>query len=220
MNDYENHPVVEDLQSLLESANCFDAAWNLDLQGALDGAITQWQTDTEYKPFLSTGEATTKTFPAPRNSYKLFLQTGLLEVETLSMRPYPGAELEELTLNTDFVLEPVGAPDEGNPYTRIRFLRSVTNIIQIEGVFGYATEYPAPAFRAIVRKAALDLAPDIALRLRRDAETAANQLKAKETGPVRLEYQTQAAEKITRLEDQVFAWQKFYGQQVNAYMLV
>ncbi|HEY0073417.1 MAG TPA: hypothetical protein VGB77_04885 [Abditibacteriaceae bacterium] len=220
MNDYQNQPAIADLQGLLESSNCFDAAWNLDLQGALDSAIPQWKQDTEYNPFLSTGQTITRTFPAPRNSRVLFLQTGLIELTTLSVRAYPGAELQELTLGVDFVLEPVGASDEDRPFTRVRFLRSVSGEVVIEGVFGYALQYPPNAFRAVVRRAALDLAPEIALRLRRDAETAANQLKAKETGPVRLEYQTQAAEKVTNFEAQISAWSSFYQRQVNFYQLV
>jgi hypothetical protein len=74
-----------------------------------------------------------------------------------------------LTLNTDYVLEPLDAPGRGAPYNRLRFWRRLWNIshtigppITVTGAWGYAVTIPEDAWVGMLALGALAMVPQMA----------------------------------------------------------
>jgi hypothetical protein len=214
----------DDLQSLLETAEVFDESWNLDLAGALEKATDDLENDSGFKPFLSTGVAAPRRFtpdgPQQRSytspgasalvggSKILFLEAGLLELESLKV------DGREYSLYDDFFLKPDNADAEGKPFTQVDFVQGVRSKPQgivIVGVWGFCRELPQTVWEGHRCKAALHLAPLIASNLRQTAEARQSSVvRAKESGPVRVEYAAADASKTTTLGVQMAGWQSAY----------
>lgn len=222
MADYTAHPTTTDLQELLESAGLYNADWNLDLQGALDGAVQWWRDVTEFQPFLSTGSADTRPYNPPSGTV-LRLQNGLLSCASVVLTDSAGNETT-LVAGEDYWLEPVTAPAEGWPYTRLCFdarPSAKPGGVAVEGVWGFAEEYPAIAWRAVLHAAAVELSGVIGSRIRRDAEAAStSQIVEQEAGPLRVKYNAVAADKLGNLRREKDEWAATAFAAARRYSLV
>jgi hypothetical protein len=233
MPDYSQPPAESDLQAALGSL--YDAAWNLNLQGALDFGLDAFERDTNFKPFWcrSLGEEeetganeTTRRFTAPGPTRRegihgggrlLQLGGGLLALSSLTVDSGSGSI--EQAEDADFWLEPANAPAEGWPFTLVRFDRmvySLRNGIAVTGLWGFCgggvSDWPATAWQAVLGAAMLHLAPDIAARKLSEASGAAQGAKkAKQVGSIRIEYATLDPTKTSAIDVQIDGWIRQYA---------
>lgn len=150
----------------------------LDLDGAVEAAIDDWEEATGYHPFLSTGVDETRRFvpspPARQDRYPLLDLTngpygsGLVAVPTtLTVDVTYTAAGTEYTHLQHYRLLPRSVTAGVKPYTSIEFLTAPLNVsdgeVVIVGKFGYCTEanLPALARRAVLAMASLHLLPQL-----------------------------------------------------------
>lgn len=229
MSDLSAYPVAADVQARLESTGVYDADAGLSLASLATRASEKWESDTEFKPFLSSGDEETKYYNAPGPVRRppstllgggdlLFLQRGVLSVSELTV------DGTEKTAETDYWLEPYDAPDDGWPYLRVRFyapMWSTQRGVAITGVWGFCLTLSQSVFDAIVAQACLLALPDLANRRRMSAEAAQSTLvKAKETGPVRTEYATADASKADTLATLAARLEAEYSDAVSKHRMV
>lgn len=167
---YPNYPGAEELQSFLESNNVEGLEACLDLAMYVDEAAKAFEEETRYRPFLA-GSSTAYYYDPPgpnaRNYNKggsrlLFLDRGFVSISEVKVGITPqdstGTVLE---LHTDFELHPYNYVADNVPITRIEFLHFQSGLarsIKITGVPGYASELPADAYSAILKRAAASVA--------------------------------------------------------------
>ena len=185
-----NAPATDDLIALLQTTTLIgsslaDIDTLFDYAGVLASAVAQWELDTGYVPFI--GAADTRLFdpPGPEQGpvgvylglnnvgggRKLFVQTGLISINAVTIlisAANPTGTV--VNVNDDFYLRPQAAPQYGRPYTYLEFRvpqYGLPSSIQINGVFGYALQWPDDAWQAVLRKAASELLPEFQLMLHR-----------------------------------------------------
>ncbi|HLV80729.1 MAG TPA: hypothetical protein VKT32_10620 [Chthonomonadaceae bacterium] len=183
-------PTADDLAARLYAANLVDGATAatlsaqqaaVNLSVAVAAAIEDWEADTGWHPFIAQEQVRVYDPQGPEKgpvgiylglnnlggSRFLFLRSGILSVRTLiasiSLTNPAGTVL---TQGTDFFLRPRGAADWGWPYTYIEFRvpqYGNPESISIDGVFGFAAEWPNRAWEAVLDKAFLRAAPELAV---------------------------------------------------------
>lgn len=150
----------------LISAGITDTESELDLAGAIDAAVEQWNDETRYWPFQSTGTAQARRYTPPTGGI-LDLNGGLVALTSLYIDvTYTSAGTAYTNLQ-HFRLIPRDAPQRSRPWTGVEFLWSPQNVsdgeIEITGTWGYclAANLPARASRGVLALAALELVPQI-----------------------------------------------------------
>lgn len=168
------YPGAEDLQSFLEAA---ELTLSAELLAQLPTAIAAARKDFENtvdRIMLAPADAAVRRFDPPAHwrdgGATLFLKRDLAAVTSVVYQP-SGSDAETLTEGEDYELEPYDAPEDGQPYTRIRFLvRRWTGplsarhrgSIRVTGRWGYATEIPEDAWLAMCARGAWRLFGQIA----------------------------------------------------------
>lgn len=119
-----------------------------DTNGDVLAAIAEWERLTEYKPFLSTGQSSSRIYDPPGpftqrpvrgGSHTLILRAGLISCSSVIIG-VGGAETT-LVNGTDYWLWPANASDYGKPYTAIEFSSAqwgMPRSIRVTGVWGFA----------------------------------------------------------------------------------
>jgi hypothetical protein len=197
----------------------------VDIGDALVIAQVNWETETDWGPYLSTGIAFERSFDAPGpirpvrglgrvgGGTRLALKSGLLSFESLSINGI------EMTLGRDFFLEPANALSEGLPVTAIRFTRPIYSVqqgVKVKGTWGAVTELPDDVWRAVLLRAAWEERASIGRKWK--ALTASAQesiIKAKSSGPVRIEYAAISGDKLLSLDDTFNAWQETWQRALR-----
>lgn len=173
-------PTIEEFSAYLASSGLIATTPTalqgfLDLQGALDAGIEQWNERTHYWPFLSTGVTTEQRIFQPTGSDLIDLNGGLLTFTSL----YTGKVYESTnTLSTgnaqlqyqNFLLKPTDAPQKVKPWTylQIGFGFREVGLIGITAEWGFCTNanLPESARRAVMALGAIELLPQIEQQLR------------------------------------------------------
>jgi hypothetical protein len=155
-------------------SNVTEAQEALDLQGALDAAVEEWNAETRYWPFLSTGVAEERSF-RPRPGRVIDLNGGLLSITSLKTGvTFANPTGVTRVLTQDYVLAPEEAPSETKPWTSIQvgfnqgadWSPGTPGSIRINGIWGYTltANLKQDARRAVMAMAARSLAPQIRLQ--------------------------------------------------------
>lgn len=213
-------PVAADLQSFLTSANSFDAAWNLDLQSALDAAVEELEEKTKHRPFLASTTPETRSFTM-NSSRILQLDCGLARLDAVSTGFYGAFGYVTTAFNANyFAAKPLNAAQTNKPITRIEFFAPVSGIVQIAGLWGYGLTVPSMAFEAILSNAAKRLAPRIAAAKSGLSGVEAGLVKARQMGPIREEFTTGAeGNKGVSFSSQIAQWQSDFDETVALYRI-
>src|SRR5512146_1155633 len=139
----------------------------LDFSGAVSAAIDQWEDETGWSPFVSTGAVEYRRFLPPIGAL-LDLGGGLLTLSTLAVDcTYTNGSGTAYTDLLHFRLLPRDAPQKTAPYTHIEFLwspQSVTDSeVVVSGTWGYCTDanLPSAAKRGVLALAACELMPQL-----------------------------------------------------------
>lgn len=159
------YPTGDDLQAFLVTAGMIAANTNeaLDYQSYVDAAVSQWEADTGYKPFLFNNNPQTRTYDTPDGDI-LELGSGLLNIEQPEDFTMDG---RTLVAGVDFDLFPYNAGDNGKPWTAVRFRYPLCSRyanranISLTAEFGYCAVLPADVVRAILSLGAFNIMPSI-----------------------------------------------------------
>jgi hypothetical protein len=132
-------------------------------------ASAWWEEQTGYQPFLQTASAT-RTFNPPGDQPKNRSWTNLqwgggtilnLNAAIANQAAFVSLSVQGVTaawtLGTNFWLEPINAPAQGQPYTRIRFsypIYGAAYCVSVTALWGWGATIPEDAFQAILRKGA------------------------------------------------------------------
>lgn len=150
---------------------------DVDFKKAVANAITKFEIDTEWHPFVPAASTpTTLTLSGPEGRM-IFPPVGIISLASLTMDGHVQV------VNTNYRLGNRFLPNQG-PYTSIEldlYWSGAWGISVLSGVFGYALEWPALAEEAIYSKVAHDLYSFIT--------GVDGDLKREKQGPVEFEYQ-------------------------------
>jgi hypothetical protein len=188
-DDYTQYPMGFDVQELLSTTG-LTLATNLDFDGVAAAAAADWDTATQWFPYLAAGEPATRWYDPPgagpeagrTTSYRggriLSLETGIVSMaydglsigalKPIDGTPQQGGAGTVLTMNLHYFLRPQNAVAKGLAYTEIEFLtpiRGLPQSIAVTATFGRVTVMPANVWKAIQRYAAAKLAPELGLTI-------------------------------------------------------
>lgn len=176
---HTQYPTALDLQRHLLSAGMLDmpmtaAQQLLDFSSPINSAITTWENNTGYDPFLATTQTRIFDPPGPtirgtRYGYRarggerfIQLDNGLWSLTSVTTGIDAVSPGTLRTLNTDFYLYPVNAPLKGEPYTEIEFVLPVwgsQQSVHIVGAWGYSQLLPDDVWEAILARASVVIVP-------------------------------------------------------------
>jgi hypothetical protein len=162
MADYSQNPSALDVERLLKSATYWptNAAQIIyaqeQAQITVDGAISEFEERTGWKPFLADTVAYTDYFDATDGEGYLDFGGGAVEIVSVTVQ---GSSYVQ---GVQWWPYPSNALRKKEPYTGIRFNSSVfgwarnprPNQIAVTAKWGYSTVMPAAAWLAIMRLAA------------------------------------------------------------------
>ncbi len=181
------YPTALELQAELENCGLFSSDWNLNLVRACSIAREAFERDVDWNPYLADVEESDRRFTLRGQS---FLQLGAAFIGAPSLIQIDDAELavgERLVLQA-----PRG---ESGVTTALRFEYPAYS--RIDGLiviarWGRVAQLSEIVWQGVLMRAALNLGTQI--RTRKTAEIVAAQnenglIKAKASGPVRIEYQ-------------------------------
>lgn len=212
-------PVAADVAALL--LECGVPQLQIDAQNldrAVEVAVESLEADTGFRPFLTAPDApeVEMKFSAPRSA-TLELKTGFVSITKVEFKDAfkDAFERETLIEDEDFETRPFNALSWNEPITEIKFFCVFSPRVQvvITGRLGYATQISQRVFDAILRRAALHVAPQLKDAMAAVGASTVNQVKARETGDTRIEFTTSQDAKI--LSSAVAFWQSFYSDVVN-----
>jgi hypothetical protein len=209
------YPTTEEFEVALTESGLMEFAPS-DLGGALQAAIATWERDTDWGPFLSSGDEEARRFTLIGGKM-LFLKSGLVEAPSLFT-----VDGRELVLNQTYWLEPANHA----PYTKVLFGLPVWSLMQgcvIIGKWGYCSEVPNDVWQAILNKAALNMSDQIQRKWNetKTAEiNASGIVKAKESGPLRMEFQRVDGSKTLDLSATFEAWKRSYSAALVGRVMV
>lgn len=142
----------------------------LDLDGEIQGAISEFENLMRFEPFFGTTSAIWKFSPEDLNNTPnrlpwIDFDGGFTSVSAIYVGVSSTAAGTLLTNNVDYFLRPANAVAKGKPYTYVEFNSTLpysvyTGIsyypdsIQVTGVKGYCTSCPQWAYQAIIKRAA------------------------------------------------------------------
>lgn len=201
------YPQPSDLTTLLNSLNLGIDSTNLDLATAVDSARQEFEGDCG-RVMIATTQ--TRYYDPPTNlKGVLILDNDLLTIASLV---YNGTTLVQ---NTDYWIAPYNSGVDSSPIKRIEFnLRWQTlspplkRSIVITGTWGYASQCPILAWKAILYRAAWILRSQIALQI-------GGGTVERMAGDERQKYQSgSGASAISSAADD---WAKVYDEAVEKY---
>lgn len=158
-----------------------------DWQGGIDAVVSEWELACGFSPFLAPAGEMTRRFPTPdvysagsdpwgSPTRLLALPVGLVSVSAIRVQPpttfgavAPGAEGVPLADGRDYHLLPMGAPDDGQPYTHIAFTSGhswaapggESGVIEVTGRFGFCASLPPAVRKVVLDLAACEAAPTV-----------------------------------------------------------
>lgn len=151
-------PTYTEVGAIMVSAGLASAApTEAELSPYIDAAVGAWERKTGYKPWLS-GASASYYYDGPPFGSVLDLQGGFISVS--AVRIYITSDDDTgtlLTVNEDYILQPMGAQDRDEPFTEILFLTALSRnprSIKITGVKGYDNEIADEVWLAVAREAA------------------------------------------------------------------
>lgn len=156
-----SYPSSAHLQTFLQASNLITSPPEfletlLDLDVAIQSAISEFEEAVKWYPFLGTSQ--TRFYDYPSDGL-LLLDSGLLTLTSLKVSG------TLLTLNSNFYLIPRNASLGGRPVTAIEFNAHYFSIeksaIEIVGTFGRFLTCPKDVFNAILAKASAILTSQI-----------------------------------------------------------
>ncbi len=168
---YDHIPYDDEVKSLLEGSG-IDVPCELNLDGYVASAMRDFEKRTGYKPFLMDESFVDRFYDPPRPSSSgqtLFLDAGLIEVESVTVGYAGPGTGTELIKDQDFFLQDYNAAAEERPYEMIEFSRTVlsrsdfyyvrpvvgaTKSIKVSGKWGYWSTIPDDVYKALIRGAA------------------------------------------------------------------
>lgn len=184
---YTAYPTSANVLELLPSTIAAGVP-SFESDAAIDSAISEFENQTGWRPFLSNDVAEERILPAP--DYRtgrsiLKLPQGAIEVTEVEVDLNESGVGTVLTVEREYHLEPTGADDDNRPFTRIVFGRfgpdfQGTYIIsdaiyarqsafagkcKVTAKWGFCLEIPAEVYLAIARKAAGDILAGARTRL-------------------------------------------------------
>lgn len=158
------YPKASDLTEFLTAGKLIESGQTFDTEGAIDAAVADWERDTGWKPFLSTGDDEEREFlvdPGRPDQYlprlvsrRLFLHAGLLDVT--SVKSGTGEDLPSGT----WALMPRDGVTLQAPYTDIWVGAHVRSIV-INGKWGFCEDLPEDVWRAVLGRAACLVLPQL-----------------------------------------------------------
>jgi hypothetical protein len=207
---YPSYPTADDLGAFLTAAGItLSAALTAQLEPAIAAGIEGFEKAVHGK-MLAEAPATIRKFAVPLHGATLTIPWLAAEPETIAFVPVGGTE-EEWALDTDYWCEPGNALARGKPITSLRLKQSwygvddtLRRAVQIEGLWGYSTQLPADAHRAMLAGAALDLWESITLN------ATGGRLSVRE-GDASIDYG------VERWSKAATAWKTQYDRAVAAY---
>lgn len=159
------YPVVQDVTALLTNAGLV-AQPLPDFGQYLQAAIRCWEEMTGFMPFLGAQSVTYFDPPGPNKGdwswyyggrmgggQRLDARGGIVSLNSLKVGRTPTYSGTQLTLNTDFWLEPFDGPRMGHPYTIVRFLNrqwGPPQSVAIDAMWGWGTTVPDDAWQAVL----------------------------------------------------------------------
>lgn len=172
------YPTGMDLQVFLVGAGMLDNppsanARMIDLDAAMASAVSEWEKLTGWHPFLAAQAEVTRTFDPPGPTSTRWRYEGGGNVLDLGAGFLSVSSVVHGT--TDYIiggdsaqvyLLPVDAAAKERPFTDLRFCWPVFGVpqsIQVTGVCGYGAALPEDVWTILLRMAATDLAPELAL---------------------------------------------------------
>lgn len=196
---------------------------SLDTDGAAAAAADDWERQTRWLPFLSSGLSETRSFDPPVDSPILFLSAGLLSLTRITVNVVGGSAGVPLVAGRDFRLLPQNAPAQSKPSEIVEFLSGgypagawqagfagigygfsplagaygQAGSVQITGEWGRVLAVPADAQQAVLRMGALLLAPEMAAAISKG-------LVERKAGD---ETERFAAGSVSALSTQMAAWE-------------
>jgi hypothetical protein len=171
-------PTTDELQDYLlatriESATDSTLSGLLDLQGAIDAAVEDFEGATGYKPFLAdsvagslsgNGETAVTRYFTPDMTDLLDLHAGLVWIESVAVGVSNTSDGTALDEDEDWYAMPENAATEEKPWSWIEFAAAQTGSrrsIAVRGIWGYSYYVPELAFQAVLARAAELLMPQI-----------------------------------------------------------
>lgn len=175
------YPIGSDLQNFLEGAGLVPSPISgtstlLDFNGAIWSAITDWERDTHWEPFLADSSDQTVLFSpnelmsSPNELPYLPLDGGFISITSIRTGVTATSTGTLLTANTDYWLKPDRAAAKNKPYTYIEFNNVTGSIytiywqpqsIQIIGKRGYCSTVADDVNSAILNHASFLLSSQI-----------------------------------------------------------
>lgn len=169
---YLLYPDGNALRDFLLSNDLVNEDYAGDFAGPIQASIENWERETGYAPFLSSGQDKTLRFDppgpeySPRRSYtgliygnqrrgggrRLDLDGGIIGEPTVLT-----VDDRVMVRDQDYDLVPENSDDKGQPFTIVRFASPVfcgPRGIAITAPFGYSATLPSNAYQAIVQGAA------------------------------------------------------------------
>lgn len=174
-------PHAIDLERILFAGGMFDSPQTIqqqiiDLDSAIRGAVTMWESGTGYDPFLAATQTRVFDPPGPtirgtRYGYRarggerrVSFDNGLWTLTSITTGVDAVSTGTVRTLGTDFFLLPVNAPQRGEPYTSAEFVLPIWGNLQsvhIVGSWGFTSTVPDDAWNAILGMAAYTVLPQL-----------------------------------------------------------
>lgn len=161
------------LSGVVSSNDDVIAGINMDADSIMLAAVSEFEYETDYVPFLAGSQDTTRSYdpsgPERRHSGHVYsvirggskyleIDGGLVSLTsvvtgiTFDDTGTPQTGITRV-LNRDFTIRPENAPARNRPYEWIEFffpMYGMANSIQITGKFGFCTTLPAQVWRAIL----------------------------------------------------------------------
>ena len=207
------YPTALELQTELENCGLFSSAWNLDTASAVESARETWESDVDWHPYLADEGESDRRYTL-RGESILFLSAGLVGAPSLIT-----VDGNELTLGQSVFTRPLlGMPDVS---TSLKFgarMFSRTDGAIIVGRWGRVIQLPETVWQAVLQRAALQLGTQI--RSRKTLELVSEQnegalIKAKASGPVRIEYQLVDGLKSVNWDATFEGWASAYSDALE-----
>lgn len=132
---------------------------SIDFDVAAAAALTQWEMDSRWHPFVWSGADTTRQFRVTAPERIIDLKGGLLSdpsTVTVTFTPlYGGTPSTPMQHLTQWELQPFDELSNNRPYTMLQIIRLLYGIYSVTGKWGRSLTWPDDAWDAVLRQAVL-----------------------------------------------------------------
>lgn len=197
---------------MLQSAGLLTGALPAILSGISAAAVSEWESNTGWRPFLKDSANVTRTYDDPEGML-LDLTAGVLTITSVTV----GGTV--MTANTDYYAQPVDAVLNGRPYEWLEFATTlasgIPNNIKIVGRFGFSASVPQDVWFAVLMKAAIMATHGLAT----SATAASGPLTSEQYADVAYQYASAssgssvAADRLSRWNDSYLATVRRYSRR-------